>query len=131
MADRTKALVEQINEWALQIEHDGSPSQVGPSAWDLRQVATALSECNNARFLDAGAIQSLKAERKLLLECVTRIANYQDPDDEGLQEDEDGTNSWGLSKGEAVEMAYENVIGDAIATLRSLPKQENDNDAHA
>ena len=53
-----------------------------------------------------------------LRDGLQRIASYQMPEEMEENEDDDST-EWGVSREEAIEMAYENVIWEAQHTLQS------------
>lgn len=61
-----------------------------------------------------------RREHAMMKAALEEIANYQMPDDDGMEEDDDGFTEWGVGREEAIEMAYENVIETAKFTLNKL-----------
>lgn len=64
----------------------------------------------------AVALCVMAADAMSFASALARIAAYTPPDQ--MREDEENGEGYGLDPGEAVEMAYENVISEALGALQ-------------
>lgn len=59
-------LVAKLNGWAVEIDNDGTPSQIGPTSDELREAASqlaAVTAANNALIAERTSIIATKREQ--------------------------------------------------------------------
>ncbi len=65
-------------------------------------------------------IETLKREHALMKAALRRIASYTPPDE--IEEDAEGFTEWGTDLNSSIEMAFENVIYEAMGVLANVKK---------